>query len=134
MRDQIRSMRVKLKRENRESFRKLVKLVVCNSLCGVLLKLPNCIMSLNDLRILFTDFNTGRFFDSTFWTSYFIFPYSMGYLCAIAKVCLVFQTFGHFLYLVSVSTNLFFLKKFDKNFTLAFETLFTRKTKTKIKP
>lgn len=125
MAEQTRAQRKKIKKENRISFRKLVKLVFWNSMTGVLLKIPNSVTSLNDFRLVVSQFSIKFFSMVNFETNQFTFPYTMGYLCMLAKACLVFQSFGHFLYLISLTLNLFFLKRFDRNFSLAFDTIFS---------
>lgn len=132
MSEQIREKQKKLKRENRESFRKLVKMVAWNLVCGVVLKIPNSVTSLNDFRLLVFNLNFDFFSRLNFQPNEFAFPYSMGYLCLLAKVCNVFHSFGHFLYLTSLTANFFFLKRFDKNFQKAFATIFSRSNKNEI--
>lgn len=129
MSDQIRATRDKLRKENRSSFRTMVKYVLWNSLISVVLKIPNSITSLNDFRILLFSFNIPVLTESQFSSNPFAFPYTLGSLCVLTKVCEVFQTFGHFLFLVSLSINFFIIKRFDHNFKAAFEITFKRQKK-----
>lgn len=126
MREQIRAIRDKQKKEDKLSFRVLVKFVMLNSLANIGLKIPVCVMSLNDFRIIVFSFNFSLFSKQPFVTDPFVFPYTMGYLCDLVKACQVFQSFGHFLYFVSFSINFFFLKRFDSNFRNAFSKLFEK--------
>lgn len=119
MASQIQSSRDKVKKENEASYKKLVKFVVLNSLANVCLKIPSCVTSLNDFRVFIFRFDFSLFENVHLATNSFVFPYTMGYVCELAKVCQVFKKFGHFLFLVSLSLNFFFLKRFDKNFKLA---------------
>jgi hypothetical protein len=50
--EQSEAKREKLKKDNKESFRKVVKMVILYSLINLVLKLPILITSLNDLRLL----------------------------------------------------------------------------------
>ena len=124
MSDQIQQKNNKLKNDNTNTFRELVKLVVLNSLINIFFKIPSCITSLNDFRLIVYKFNFSYFTYFSFLTNPFVFPYTMDNLCVITKACLVFQSFGHFLFQLSLSTNFFFLKRFDKNFRSAFTTIF----------
>lgn len=131
MSTQIRSRLEKLRKENRESLRRLVKLVMLSSLCGIALKVPNCLTSLNDFRLLISNLNFEFFEKISFEPNHFAFPYTMSYLCMLTKACLVFRSFGHFLYIVSLSANFFFLKSFDQNFKAAFSATFLKFKKPK---
>lgn len=131
MREQIRALRDKVHKENRKSFRELVRLVVWNSACGLLLKLPNSITSLNDFRLLVFNFNLEFFSRVQFETNYLAFPYTMRNFCLVTKVCLVFHSFGRFLYVTSLSLNFLFIRRFDRNFRQAFETIFGSAKKNK---
>lgn len=120
--DQSEEKRSKMKKENRESFKMLVKFVVFNSASNMCLKLPSCFTSLNDIRIFFS--NLYYFVvASTYVYDAYVFPYPLGYLCVVTKVCQVFQLLGRFLLVVSLSSNFFFLKKFDRNFQQALEAI-----------
>ena len=129
MADQIQSSRDKLKKENETAYKKLVKFVILNSLANVCLKIPICITSLNDLRVIIFRFDFSLFETVHLETNSFVFPYTMGYVCELTKVCQVFKKFGHFLFLVSLSLNFLFLKHFDKNFQLAFGKIFNKNNK-----
>jgi hypothetical protein len=52
--DQSEQMREKLNKENKESMRRVIYMVIISSLLNFLLKLPIVITSLNDLRVLIT--------------------------------------------------------------------------------
>jgi hypothetical protein len=111
----------KMKQESAESMRRVILMVILNSLIHFLSKIPLTITSLNDLRLQIS----RTYFDVSYGTlrtyHWFTFPYSMRYFCALDKICLLFRKFGNFLYLISISINLFFLKKFDKNFQEKFK-------------
>lgn len=129
MSEQIQARRDKLKKENEESFNQLIKFVVFNSLINIGLKIPNCITSLNDFRLIVAKWLLYLSNQMTIYSDPLLFPYTMGYLCTAAKVCEIFQLFGHFLYIISLSTNFFFLKRFDRNFNKALATIFDRQKK-----
>ena len=127
----------KLKKENEESMRRVIYMVIISSLLNFLLKLPIVITSLNDLRVLITSsfkafsesssFLYDQNYDNTFLLK---FPYSMNYFCFMDKICMMFESFGSFLFLISLSVNFYFLRKFDKHFQSAYETV-KRKNKKK---
>lgn len=128
MSEQIAATREKLEKENALAFKKLVKLVLVNSLVGICLRMPSCVTSLNDFRLVLSGFVDVKFFTAhSFVSNVFAFPYTLGYLCALAKVCEVFNTLGRLMYVVSLSTNFFLMKRFDRNFRAAFEAVFVKK-------
>lgn len=123
MSGQIEATREKVKKENDDSFELLTKFVALNSATNIALKIPSCVTSLNDFRLMFS-FDFGYYKTEIISTNPFVFPYTMDYICVLARVCKLFGSFGHFLLLVSLSMNFFFLKSFDRNFKQAFSTLF----------
>lgn len=126
MSGQIEVTREKVKKENDDSFELLTKFVALNAASNIALKIPNCVTSLNDFRLIFS-FDFDYYKTEIISTNPFVFPYTMNYICVLARVCKLFGSFGHFLLLFSLSTNFFFLKSFDRNFKQAFSTLFNPK-------
>ena len=127
VKDQIEAAREKVKKENDESFRRVIFMVVLSSLVNFLLKLPIVITSLNDLRYLIT---TSGWLQFDYFDDYnFEFSYSFSYFCYTDKICMIFFQFGNFLFLISLSVNFFFLKRFDKNFYSAYELFKAKKSK-----
>lgn len=131
MSDQLEAKRIKVKKENEESFKKLVRFVVLNSTTNLGLKIPNSFTSLNDLRLITT--NIRYLTKANYFSVYdaYTLRYPLDRLCLDYKSCLVFQSFGHFLFVVSLCVNFFFLKLFDRNFREAFGVLFAPKNKEK---
>lgn len=126
--DQSELIKEKIKRENDESFRRVLFMVILSSVLNVLLKLPIVITSLNDLRLfIVSKFVTWKFayFDDI---SALKFPYTMNSFCFLDKICRIFESFGEFLLLMSLSINFFVIKQFDKKFQAAFD-LFRGKNK-----
>ena len=127
--EQSEQVKETLKKENDESMRRVINMVVISSLLNLSLKLPIVITSLNDLRILissqYRSFSISTTFAYQFSENYetsnsFKFQNSMNYLCFLNKICEIFESFGNFLFLISLSVNFFFLKKFDKRFQSAY--------------
>jgi len=123
----------KKKKENVEAVRRVTQMVVLNAIVNVLCKAPSVVISFNDLRLLivtqFEKLQLGVRFDRLV----FEFPYTMRHVCYIEDVCLVFQNFGNFLFLISLSTNFFFYYKFDKKFKIQFNSFFlSRLSKTSL--
>lgn len=112
----------RVRQENEKHLREVIKLVVLNSFANISLKMPISITSLNDLRILIFNVNFFSKIKDMLAVDSLTFPYSMRYFCYLEKVCQVFKRFGHVLFIVSMSLNFLFLKRFDKNFQLAIET------------
>lgn len=120
------SAREKFYKENEEAKRRTIKMVIFNSLINFV-KIPLAITTLNDLRIfILHPYSKKNYNDTThlFWKTLSI---SMSDFCSLEKSCLLFQRFGNFLYLISLSLNFFFFKYFDKNFQLAYKQAFNQK-------
>lgn len=108
----------KVVKENKESKRRVVSMVVFSSLFNFFTKVPSMITSLNDLRLLVARPATSK---ESFW---FMFDavytnFSFLFFCSNEKSCLIFQKFGNCLFLISLCSTLHFLKHFDKNFQVA---------------
>lgn len=115
----------KSKQENDESKRRVIFMVILNSMVNFLSRIPSTLTSLNDLRVYFS-MPSIYWFDTLQAYNWFGFPgFSMEFFCSWDKSCVVFQSFGNLLYLISLSLNLFFLKTFDKNFDFAFQLKFS---------
>lgn len=125
--DQSDVCRLRVRQANQKSIRDVIKLIVASTLVNFVLKTIGCVLSLNDFRIFVSNFGmlrTMRFSAVKDWSS---FPYSMRYFCHLAKSCEVVRSLGDFLFLVSLSTNFLFMRKFDRNFKAAFEAKFKSK-------
>ena len=120
----IDSQYSKKMKENQETIRNVLKMVILTALVSLICKIPISITSLNDLRImintpfeqLYNDFRSGR--------ELFKFPYDMRTICYFDEICLIFESFGNFLFLISLGINIFFYYKFDKKFYLSFNIVF----------
>ena len=118
----IESQYTKKIKENKEAIRKVLTMVILSALVSFICKIPISITSLNDLRLLINtpfydlDFDSGR--------ELFKFPYTMETICYFDEICLVFESFGNFLFFISLGINLFFFYKFDKKFFLSFKFAF----------
>ena len=122
----------KASRENEESKRRAVIMVVCNSTLNFCLKIPILIPALNDFRILVNAFSLPyRFQQIPNFLILFDSPLKFKYYCVTEKSCQIFQAFGNCLFLVSLSTILFFLKHFDMNFKCAFKRVFANRKNNK---
>ena len=111
-------------KENQETIRKVLTMVILSALVSLIFKIPISITPLNDIRLLIStpfdhlekDFKSGR--------ELFKFPYSMKTICYFDEICLIFESFGNFLFLFSFGINIFFYYKFDKKFYSSFNTAF----------
>lgn len=111
-------------KENEESKRRAVFMVVFNSTLNFLTRVPLMVASVNDLRLLIEKPNSLVQDSFNFnLLDLFITSFTFKFYCSSVKACLVFESFGNCLYLFSLASTLFFLKCFDKNFKKAFKTL-----------
>ena len=123
----------KKKKENDEAVRRVTQMVVLNAIVNVLCKAPSVIISLNDLRLLIVTQFEKLQLGIDFERPVFEFPYTMKHVCYIEDICVLFQNFGNFLFLISLSTNFFFYYKFDKKFKVQFNSFFlSRLSKTSL--
>lgn len=124
-------------KNNEESRRRVIFMVIFNSTLNFCTKLPMMITSVNDLRLLIhkTYVNNDSYYDITRTNILYNFQtfITFKYLCWTQKSCIIFQSFGNCLFLFSLTTILFFLKCFDRNFKTAFSNVFNiRKIKNQI--
>lgn len=125
----------KVCKENQEAKRGACLMVVLNSIFNMLTKVPSIMTSLNDLRVLiFKPFEPPKQYDYILYSfNYFELSYSFRFFCYAYNSCLALQNTGNCLYLVSLSSVLFFLKSFDKNFKNAYKKVFHRESKRDVK-
>lgn len=120
--------------KNDDSKRRVFFMVVFSSLFNLVTKVPSMIVSLNDLRILVIKpvKDMSRESDIIFEFDPLPKSFSFRFLCSMEKSCVIFQNFGNCLFVFSTCSVLFFLKRFDNNFKLAYKQVFLQnKTKTK---
>lgn len=102
--------------EINEVIQNVTRMIILNACINFVCKLPSSI-SLNDLRLLIatpfsqTEFERGQ--------NLFKFLYMMSSFCFVDLACLVFQSFGNFLFMISLSLGFFFYYSFDKKFKSA---------------
>lgn len=114
-------------KENEESKRRTVFMVVSSSTLSFITRAPLMLTSVNDLRVLINKpFFQFALYLYSFSIDEFETSFSFNYNCSNLRSCQVFQAFGNCLYLFSLSTVLFFLKHFDKNFRKAYQVCFPR--------
>lgn len=125
-------------KENEETKRRAILMVILNSTLNLLTKVPLMIMSVNDLRLLIQRpyFELEKEYE---WVSLHRIDetdatFTFKLFCSASKSCLVFQSFGNCLFLWSLAITLFFLKRFDKNFRNAFKKCFLAKPENQPKP
>ena len=116
-------------KENDESKRRTILMVVLNSVFNFLTKIPSMVASLNDLRLLILKpFNSSNHFDYIIdGFNFFGASLSFRFFCSSENSCLTFQSMGNFLFLFSLASSLIFLKTFDKNFRASYEIVFAKK-------
>lgn len=113
-----------MERENRESKRRVVLMVVLGSVFSLITKMPLTITSLNDLRLIIRKpFSRQAELVMSFkpMTDASV---SFQYFCSNKKACVLFQTFGQCMFLLSMCATYHFLKIFDKNFQIAYQQAF----------
>ena len=118
--------REKRMRENQEAVERLIKMIVSNALISSIFKIPNAVVSLNDLRIIISQ-HIDKITAANQSAFYFNFPYSMAYLCIYDRICSNFQSFGDFLFLTYLSLLIYFYLKFDRKFKTLFYFMFNIK-------
>ena len=116
----------KKKQENDEVIKRTTQLIISNALVSLVCKIPASIISLNDLRILISTSFDELGLDNG--QELFKFPYTLNSICYLDQICVIFQSFCNFLFLVSLSLYLFFYFKFDKKFQAAYYSVFGAKT------
>ena len=120
----------KTAKENDDSKRRTFFMIVFSSMLNFVTKVPLIITSLNDLRLLILTPSqcsdlTG--YDLTINTFDFIkVSVSFRFFCHTQNSCVTFQNVSNLLFLFSLSSVLFFLKGFDKNFKAAYQMAFSK--------
>ena len=104
--------------ENESVFQNAISMVIWNTVVGVLLKIPTCIYSLVFMHSVInkSDRETHDFSNRL---SFFILN-----VCSKSYFCEMFFTLADFLYLLYISIQFFFYKRFDKKFKIAFKRIF----------
>lgn len=116
-----------MKKENEESNRRAIIMVISNSTFNFLLKIPLLIPSLNDFRLVFYFQQHFKLYFSPVQNilNQFSSTLNFEFFCLNEKSCQLFQSFGNCLVFLSLSTIVFFIKKFDMNFKTAFTNVFS---------
>ena len=122
---QDQKLREKKQNESDEAMRKITMMVIFNTLVNFVLKIPISMTSLNDLRLLITIPYKSLKNNVQFGRQLFKFPYTMEDICYLDEICWIFNNFGNFLFIISLTINIFFYLKFDKKFNLAFYLVFS---------
>ena len=133
---QDQKLKEKKQNESDEAMRKVTVMVILNALVNFTLKVPISITSFNDLRLIITIPFDRLKSDVRFSRQLFKFPYKMDAICYSDETCWIFNNFGNFLFIISLTINIFFYLKFDKKFNLAFYLVFGKKKKAaqKVEP
>lgn len=128
---QSEKLRNKIKEENYKSVRDVIVLVLMNSLLNFLLKIPITITTLNDFRLEIS-ISTQDFGITPDFNRAYRFSFTFDKFCYLDRACRLFLKFGQFLYILSLSNNLFFMKRFDKKFRLFYQSfcLLSKKAKS----
>ena len=136
--EQSEQAKEKLKIDNRSSYRRVILMVVLSSFINILLKFPSTVASFNDLFIL-NNLNSDQHDNTEFdamrsvreYYKYGFLSNLHRHLCFQPKFCDLFKLLSNFFIIISLSINLFFLKRFDKNFSLAYQVYFKGKENVK---
>ena len=102
------------KNESEKAIENITWMIVLNAFVNFSCKMPLSIISINDLRIIILYRFNQDFFKIS--KRIFSFPYTMQNLCHTDDICLIFFNFCTFLYVISLSVNIFFYYRFDRNF------------------
>ena len=122
---QDHKLREKKQNESDEAMRKVTLMVILNALVNFAFKIPISITSLNDLRLLISTQFDQLGIAGLEGRDLFKFPYTMKDICYLDEICWIFNNFGNFLFIVSLTINIFFYLKFDKKFNIAFYLVFS---------
>ena len=112
-------------KEDNKILRKITLLIVSTTIVSFASKVPNSVTSLNDLRLLSTTPFNHLEITTGVGHELFKFPYTMKTICYLDEICSIFNNFGNFLFMLSLSLNFFFFLNFDKNFNSAFYLVFS---------
>lgn len=118
-------------KESQESKRRVLFMIIYNSVFNLITKVPSMITSFNDLRLVIlkplsnsNDYNLEFYNFNPFNTKM-----TFKFFCSMQMSCLIFQKFGNCLFLFSIGQVFSFLKRFDKNFKEAYKQAFPNKLK-----
>lgn len=115
-------------KDAKESEKRALNMVILNSVFNLVSKVPSMITPLNDLKFL--TFKKPDQNDTSGWSFYYAplnIQFTLRVYCALERGCMLFRSFGNFLFLLSSSLVLFFLKSFDMNFKAAFRSTVSQK-------
>lgn len=114
--------------ETEDSKRRAIIMVIANSIFNLVTKVPLIITSLNDLRLIALENpDQKNVYKGSYFMLFFRTTFSLRVFCSLERSCLLFQSFSNFLFILSSSLVLFYLKSFDMNFKIAFRFVFSRK-------
>ena len=107
------------KAEFEEAVNKAIKMVVLNSVIGIVFKLPICIIPLLNAYARFYYRDEYYKFDHPRFGEFFSMLVNSGFYDLIQDV-------SHLLYILSLAIQLFIYKRFDKKFLIGFERLMNK--------
>ena len=107
--------------ENEAVLNNAISMVILNTVVGVVLKIPTCIYSLIFMYSFINKSKNSQIDFSNRSDSFILNVCSRSYFCEM------FFTLADFLYLLYISIQFFFYKRFDKKFKAAFERNFSTK-------
>ena len=120
--NQNEKLKEKINKEMNDSFWRIIRMVFLSSVTNILLKLPMTIASLNDLIILIeTSSKSGFLFKTGVYYTEENSAFLEKSFCFGSRLCGLIQIFSTFFFSISLSTNLYFLLRFDKKFQTAYE-------------
>lgn len=105
----------KSKKQNEEAMKKVIRMVITYSVVSLVLKTPITVTSMNDMNILLSTHIARNLYYHriTRWHS---FSYRFSHICYMDRICEIFEKYGNLFFLISLSLNYFFLKRFDRKF------------------
>jgi hypothetical protein len=95
--------------ENENAVNKLIKMVVINTVLGILSKLPSSFLSIVNLYAVFYFRNYSNQFSNPVFVEFYSYLLDSGFFTLIVDIY-------EFLFVVSISIQFFIYKRFDKNF------------------
>lgn len=119
----------KLQTESGEILRRMLKMIFLNSFVNFLFKLPITITTLNDLRLFISMYVYAASGQLNTNEDPFRLPLSFKNHCASRIICEISLRCVHILFILALSSNLFFLKAFDKKFMACYDITFAKKGK-----
>ena len=105
------------KKENENAIKKLIKMIVINTVLAVLFRLPSSFLSIVNLYATFYYRNYYNQFTSPIFGEFYPYLLDSGFYSILIDIY-------EFLFIVSISIQFFIYKRFDKKFLEGYNLIF----------